>query len=57
MLVLNFYLLKRLKNAADSCDNYGTCVHYRKDGSVNILAEEQCVLFLHKIVLESRAVI
>lgn len=57
MLVLNLYLLKRLKNAADSCDNYGTCVHYRKDGSVNILAEEQGVLFLHKIVLESCAVI
>lgn len=55
MLVLN--LLKRLKSAADSCDNYGTCVYYRKDGSVNILAEEQGVLFLHKIVSESNAVI
>ncbi len=56
MLVLNLYLLKWSKNATDFCDNYGTCVHYRKDGSVNILAEEQGVLFLHKIVLESHAV-
>ncbi len=28
MIVLN--LLKQLKNAVDFCDNYSTCVHYRK---------------------------
>ncbi len=47
MLVLN--LLKRLKSAVDSCDNYSTCVHYRKMELLVFLQENQVFYFFKKL--------